>query len=131
MLRIILEEGIGEAGVLLPPTPQARLKGCFLCVGADDQPLVRHERHLWTYGAVSFSEAVIDQPIRLLFESDTSDGTYVRCDEGVRIAAGRLMAGGKSGQVLASYDDVHEGWKAAQGSGQMSQVLILPALPAS
>ena len=48
MLRVHLEEGKGKAGVTLPPTPQVRLKGCYLCVGLDDWPLVRHERRLWT-----------------------------------------------------------------------------------
>jgi len=131
MLSILLEEGRGEAGVSLPLTCQARLKGCFLCVGPNDQPLVRHERHLWTYGAVSFSQAVIDQPIRLRFESDGGGVSDVRSYEGLRIAAGRLIAGGKSGKVLASYDEVRQAWKNVEGATDMSRVLILPALPAN
>jgi hypothetical protein len=131
MLVIRLEEGTGQAAVLLPPTPQARLEGCFLCVGHDDQPLVRHERHLWTYGAVSFSGAVIDQPIRLRFQSDTGGVIDVPCDAGLRIADGQLIAGGESGKVLAWYDEVHQAWKEAEGAAQMSHLLILPALPAS
>jgi hypothetical protein len=126
-----LEEGRGDAGVSLPLTSQARLKGCFLCVGPNDHPLVRHERHLWTYGAVSFSQAVIDQPIRLRFESAADGISDVRCNEGLRIAAGRLIAGGKSGEVLASYDEVRQAWKNSAGATQVSDVLILPALPAN
>ena len=128
MLRICLEEGGGEPGISLPPTAQVCLKGCFLCVGPNDHPLVRHERHLWTYGAVSFSEAIIDQPIRIRFESDCGGVSDTRCYDGLRIAAGRLIAAGDSGQVLASYDEVLQGWKNAEGVSQMSRVLILPAL---
>jgi hypothetical protein len=102
-----------------------------LCVGPNDDPLVRQERQLWTYGAVSFSEAVINQPIRLRFESDTGSVSETRCNEGLRIAAGRLIAGGKIGKVLASYDEVRQVWKNAEGAAQISHVLILPVLPAN
>jgi hypothetical protein len=131
MLRILLDEGRGEAGVSLPLTSQARLKGCFLCVGPNDDPLVRHERHLWTYGAVSFSQAVIDQPIELRFESDAGGVSDTGYYEGLRIAAGRLISGGKSGKLLASYDEAHQAWKNADGAAHLSHVLILPALPAN
>jgi hypothetical protein len=131
MLRIVLEEGSGEAGVSLPLMSQARLKGCFLCVGPNDNPLVRQERQLWTYGAISFSAAVIDQPIRLRFESETGGVSDFRCYEGLRIAAGRLIAGGKTAEVLASYDEVRQVWKNSEGAPQMSRVLILPAVPAN
>jgi len=130
MLRIHLEEGAGKAGVSLPPTPQVRLKGCYLCVGLDDRPMVRHERHLWTYGAVSFWQAVIDQPIHLLFESHAGGVSDAGCYDGLRIAEGRLFAAGKSGKVLASYDEASQVWKNANGAALTSHVLILPALPA-
>ncbi|HEX4144555.1 MAG TPA: hypothetical protein VHY91_13695 [Pirellulales bacterium] len=130
MLRIYLEEGMGGAGVSLPPTPQVRLKGCFLCVGPNDQPLVRQERHLWTYGAVSFSEAVIDQPVRLRFETDDGGVSEVCCDAGLRIVRGRMIDAGESRQVLASYDEVDQTWRKVEGTGRMPHVLILPALPA-
>ncbi len=129
MLQIRLEEGTGEGGVSLPPTPQVRLKGCYLCVGQEDRPLVRQEHELWTYGAVSFLAAVIDQPIRLRFESLTGRVSDVGCYDGLRIAGGRLTAGGKSGKLLASYDEVSQLWNSSEGAGPMPHVLILPAIP--
>jgi hypothetical protein len=85
---------------------------------------------LWTYGAVSFSEAVIDQPIRLRFESATGGVSDTHCYEGLRIAAGRLIAAGDAGQILASYDEARQAWKKSDSPAQMSDVLILPALGA-
>jgi hypothetical protein len=131
MLTIHLEEGTGEAGVSLPPTPQVRLKGCYLCVDADDRPLVRHERRLWTYGAVSFLVAVIDQPIRLRFESNAGTVSDGGCHNGLRISGGQLTVGGTPGKLLASYDEANQRWSSAEAIEPMSHVLILPALPAS
>jgi hypothetical protein len=130
MLEIRLEEGAGKGGISLPPTPQVRLKGRYLCVGLDDRPLVRHEGKLWTYGAVSFSDAVIDQPIRLRFELPASGQTDVRHPDGVRISGNRLLDGGKSGQVLASFDAANQMWHRPEGKAPAPHVLILPALPA-
>src|ERR1700677_1414089 len=92
MLLIRLEEGAGEAQVSLPSAPHVRLKGRSLCVGPNDEPLARHERNLWTYGALSFSQAVIDQPVSLRFESGAAAVHEASCHLGLRILNGRLIA---------------------------------------
>ncbi|HTU24343.1 MAG TPA: hypothetical protein VMF30_03025, partial [Pirellulales bacterium] len=106
-------------------------KGCFLCIGPNDQPVAKQERQLWTYGAVSFAQAVIDHPIRLRFESASGNVSDAGCYAGLRIAAGRLIAGQRPGNVLAAYDEVSQAWKKAAGVADAStvQISILPAAP--